>query len=148
MRDIVVGDALVGRAVFVRDGLVAVVLALRVVGDDVPGMQEAGEVAQDAEGDVDEGVGGAEPGLDPDCGDLLVITACACFSRGMGMGRFEERVVLLNLTRQTLCHLGKCLPAIGGKRMAMNARKRSPHDMSSSLNDSIWFNCDVNYSWW
>lgn len=39
---------------------------LGVLGDDVPGVQEAGDVAEDAEEDVDEGVGAADAALDPD----------------------------------------------------------------------------------
>ena len=39
-----------------------------VFGDDVPGVQEAGEEAKTAEGEVDEGVDGAEAGFHPDCG--------------------------------------------------------------------------------
>lgn len=35
-------------------------------------MQEAGDVAEGAEEDVDEGVGGAEAGFDPDCRRGLV----------------------------------------------------------------------------
>jgi hypothetical protein len=34
--------------------------------DDVPGVQEAGDVAEHAEEDVDDGVGGADATLDPD----------------------------------------------------------------------------------
>lgn len=39
----------------------------RVLRDDVPGVQEAGEEAEDAEQEVDEGVGGADAGFYPDC---------------------------------------------------------------------------------
>lgn len=35
-------------------------------GDDVPGVQEAGDEAEAAEEDVDEGVGAADAGFDPD----------------------------------------------------------------------------------
>lgn len=38
-----------------------------VFGDDVPGVDEAGEETEHAEEDVDEGVGGAETCLYPDC---------------------------------------------------------------------------------
>ena len=48
-----------------RYGLVFVAL-LGVFGDYVPCVQEAGEVAEHAEGEVDEGVGGAEGAFDPD----------------------------------------------------------------------------------
>lgn len=47
------------------DGLV-LVGGLGVLGDDVPGVQEAGDVAEDAEEDVDERVGAADSTLDPD----------------------------------------------------------------------------------
>lgn len=61
--DEVVGDA----ATFgVRNGFV-VVVALWVAGDDVPGVQEAREVAQDAEEDVDQGVARTDARFDPDC---------------------------------------------------------------------------------
>lgn len=36
-------------------------------GDDVPGVQQAGQESETAEGDVDEGVGSAEAALYPDC---------------------------------------------------------------------------------
>lgn len=35
--------------------------------DDVPGMQKTGYVAEAAEGKIDEGVGGTESNLDPNC---------------------------------------------------------------------------------
>lgn len=38
----------------------------RVLRDDVPGVQEAGEEAEDAEEEVDEGVGGADARFYPD----------------------------------------------------------------------------------
>lgn len=50
----------------VADGFV-IVVALRVDGDDVPCVQEAGEVAEHAEEDIDEGVRGADARFDPDC---------------------------------------------------------------------------------
>lgn len=37
-----------------------------VFGNNVPGVQKTGDVAQDAEADVDEGVGAAEAAFDPD----------------------------------------------------------------------------------
>ena len=46
--------------------VVVVVVGFRVEGDDVPGVEEAGDVAEGAEEDVDEGVGGADAGFDPD----------------------------------------------------------------------------------
>lgn len=58
-----VGDAAAGLGVL-GEGVVG--LELGVLGDDVPGVEEAGEEAEHAEEDVDEGVGRAEAGLDPD----------------------------------------------------------------------------------
>ena len=46
--------------------VVVVVVGFGVEGDDVPGVEEAGDVAEGAEEDVDEGVGGADAGFDPD----------------------------------------------------------------------------------
>lgn len=57
-----VGDSAAGLGVL-GEGVVG--LELGVLGDDVPGVEEAGEEAEHAEEDVDEGVGGAETGLDP-----------------------------------------------------------------------------------
>jgi hypothetical protein len=37
-----------------------VIVALGVAGDDVPGVQEAREIAKHAQEDVDQGVGGTE----------------------------------------------------------------------------------------
>ena len=44
---------------------------LGVLGDDVPGVDESGEETETAEEDVDDGVGGAETALDPDCEELV-----------------------------------------------------------------------------
>lgn len=64
LRDVVVGDALLAVArLGVGDGLVVV---LWVLCDDVPGVQQAGDVAEHAEEDVDQRVGRAEAGFDPD----------------------------------------------------------------------------------
>lgn len=41
-----------------------------VFGDDVPGVEEARKETKTAESEVDEGVDGAEAGLDPDCGEV------------------------------------------------------------------------------
>jgi hypothetical protein len=40
---------------------------VRVAGDDVPGVDQARDVAKTAEGDVDERVGCAEANFDPYC---------------------------------------------------------------------------------
>jgi hypothetical protein len=63
--DEVVCDSTVG-ALGVADGLVFVHW-VRVAGDDVPGMDEAGDIAEAAEGDIDEGVSGTEADFDPYC---------------------------------------------------------------------------------
>lgn len=51
----------------VADALVVGVVGLRELGDDVPGVEEAREEAEDAEEDVDDRVGAADSTLDPDC---------------------------------------------------------------------------------
>lgn len=61
--DVDVGDPAASLGVL-GEGVVG--LKLGVLGDDVPGVEEAGDEAEHAEEDVDEGVGGAETGLDPD----------------------------------------------------------------------------------
>lgn len=43
------------------------VVGLGVFGDDVPGMEEAGQIAEGGEEDVDEGIRRAQPALYPDC---------------------------------------------------------------------------------
>lgn len=45
-----------------------VVVRFGILGDDVPCVQQAGEEAEHAEGDVDDGVGAAEAAFDPDYG--------------------------------------------------------------------------------
>lgn len=61
--DVDVGDAAAGLGVL---GENVVGLELGVLGDDIPGVEEAGDEAEHTEEDVDEGVSGAETGLDPD----------------------------------------------------------------------------------
>ena len=65
MVHIVVGDSAV-LALVVGYGLVFVVVRFGVERDDVPSVEEAGDVAEGAEEDVDETVGGADAGFDPD----------------------------------------------------------------------------------
>lgn len=62
--DIVVRHA----ALTAVDGLVVIVVGFGVFGYDVPGVKEAGDVAEGAEEDVYDGVGGAESDFYPDCG--------------------------------------------------------------------------------
>lgn len=52
-------------AVLVGDSLV-LVRWLGELCDDVPGVEKAGDEAEDAEEDVDEGVGATDAALDPD----------------------------------------------------------------------------------
>ena len=66
MVHIIVRDSAV-LALVVGYGLVLIVVGLGVEGDDVPGVEEAGNVAKGTEEDVDEAVGGADAGFDPDC---------------------------------------------------------------------------------
>lgn len=50
-----------------RDGLIAdlIIVWLWVLEDNIPGMNEAREEAEQAEGDIDEGVRGADSSFDP-----------------------------------------------------------------------------------
>ena len=59
-------DVDVGDAFFVARERLVLVGRLGVLCDDVPSVQEAGEVAEDGKEDVDEGVGAADATLDPD----------------------------------------------------------------------------------
>lgn len=52
--------------VVLRQGLV-VKVGLGVLRDDVPGVEETGDEAEDAEEDVDDGVAAADASLYPDC---------------------------------------------------------------------------------
>lgn len=49
------------------DTLVVVVIGLGILGDYVPRVEQTGDVAQDAEEDIDYGVSGTDAALDPDC---------------------------------------------------------------------------------
>lgn len=48
------------------DTLVVVVIGLGVFGDNVPRVQKAGDVAQDAKKNVDYGISGTNTAFDPD----------------------------------------------------------------------------------
>jgi hypothetical protein len=50
----------------VVNAFIGVIAGFGVFGDDVPRVEETGDVAEDAEADVYEGVGGAEAAFDPD----------------------------------------------------------------------------------
>ena len=63
--DVVICDPGIG-ALRVADRLV-LVHRVGVAGDDVPGVYQAWHVAEAAEGDVNEGISGAEADFDPDC---------------------------------------------------------------------------------
>lgn len=71
MSDVVICDLTVG-ALGVADGLV-IARWVRVAGNDVPGVDKAREVAEAAEGDIDEGVGGAEADFDPYCWSGMLV---------------------------------------------------------------------------
>ena len=66
MGDVVVGHGAPSSSVgfWIVGGNGSVVV--RVFGNYVPGVQEAGEVAEDEEEEVEEGVGGADAAFDPD----------------------------------------------------------------------------------
>lgn len=49
------------------DTLVVVIVGLGILGDDVPRVKQAWNVAQYAKEDVNYGVGGTDAALDPDC---------------------------------------------------------------------------------
>jgi len=51
--------------ILARQGLIFVV-GIGELGNDVPGVDQAGEVAENEEEDVDDGVGAADAALDPD----------------------------------------------------------------------------------
>lgn len=51
----------------VGKALVLVVVLVGELGDDVPCVEQAGDESKDAKEDVDDGVGGADAALDPDC---------------------------------------------------------------------------------
>lgn len=66
MIDVVIRDTPVLTLVVGKGSVFVVVVGLWVERDDVPGVEEAGDVAEGAEEDVDEAVGGANAGFDPD----------------------------------------------------------------------------------
>lgn len=64
--DVDVGNAAAGIALVWGKSLV-LERRLGVLGDDVPGVDQAGNVAKDTEEDVNDRVGAADAALDPDC---------------------------------------------------------------------------------
>ena len=82
LRDVVVSDS--AAALGVGDRLV--VARVGVAHDDPPGVDQAGQVAEAAEQDVDEAVAGAEAGFDPDCGESVSGSVCDSARSGRGDG--------------------------------------------------------------
>ena len=92
----IVHAALLARRPRVRDNVVCSALAatlavgylaiaivgIRVLEDGVPGVEQAGEEAEAAKGDVDEGVGRADSALYPHCSSSQYLRACG----GCGVG--------------------------------------------------------------
>lgn len=114
MRDIIVCDSVA--ASFVVDRLIVVVV-LGVAGYNVPGVKETWQISEATESDVYERVGGADTAFDPDCRhDMLVDVTCCAWRGDQADGEHGAPE-------------GCGLPAIGGKRMAMKARKKSAQDM-------------------
>lgn len=72
-------------------------------------MNETGDVSEETESNVDDGVGGADPGFDPDC-------ACAAL----------VRIYLIG----SIATMSQDLPAMGGKKTASTARKTSELHMA------------------
>ena len=66
--DVVVCDLAIG-ALRVADRLIFV-RRVGVAGNDVPGVDQAGDVAEAAEGDIDKGIRGAEADFDPYCSNV------------------------------------------------------------------------------
>ena len=60
-----------GFSIVDRDALVFI-FGFGVERDDVPGVQQAGNVAEGAEEDVDQGVGGADARFDPNCKRTMI----------------------------------------------------------------------------
>lgn len=63
MADTVVRDAI--PALSTIDWRILVVVSLGVAGDDVPGVNQSGKIAEHAEEDIDDTVGTAEAAFDP-----------------------------------------------------------------------------------
>lgn len=68
--DVDVGDA---AALAILGERLVLVGRLGVLGDDVPRVKQAGDEAEHAEEDVDEGVGATDAALDPDCATGLAV---------------------------------------------------------------------------
>lgn len=49
------------------DTLVVLIIGLGILGDYVPRVEQTGDVAQNAEEDINYGVSGTDAALDPDC---------------------------------------------------------------------------------
>ncbi len=126
--DVHVGDA--AALAVVGQGFV-LVRRLGELGDDVPGVEEAGDEAQAAEEDVDDGVGAADAALDPDC---IREGLVSMYSPGSRRCRRRRRSRGL----QSALWRGWCdkftgrqyVPGSGGKRMANRPRKMSAEHMA------------------
>ena len=77
LADKVVGDDAPLRITSVaRTAVLVVVVRIRILEDDVPGVNDAGNTAQHAQRDVDQRVGAAETAFDPDCrGYVLAVVS-------------------------------------------------------------------------
>lgn len=78
-----------------------------VFGDDVPGVDETGEEAQTAEGDVDERVGRAEAALDPYCKLLAIHSFKSMSSWLVHAALVAAQVVWRRGTRSSLTSEGR-----------------------------------------
>ena len=125
------------------EGLVVVVVGrLGVLGDDVPGVEEAWDlwrarvlvgldwgrkeetyVAQDEEEDVDDRVGGADAAFYPDCLREVVMLACRCHCQAAdcccGVSQRGDK------------------PGSGGKRTAKRPRKISVEHMAGVSSNNL-----------
>lgn len=104
---------------------------LWVAGYDVPGVEETGEEAETAEGEVDEGVGGAETAFYPDGDagrDVSVVCFLFCFLFFFCFFLCFSFRFFLSCFFLFYHWNGSC--AYGGKIMAIMPRKMSlPHMM-------------------
>lgn len=68
-----------------------VVVVLGITGNDIPGMQQTREVAEAAQSDINEGVGGTDPGFDPDYDGRELASA---IQGRVGAGRVNQADVM------------------------------------------------------
>ncbi|KAI9152168.1 hypothetical protein HJFPF1_09393 [Paramyrothecium foliicola] len=91
-----------------------------VLRDDVPGVQEAGNITEDGEEDVDERVGAADTALDPDYGMRV-------------SKRYKSAVRRSDAMRY--------VPGRGGKRTAKRPRKMSAEHMAFVVVEANCLRC-------